>query len=713
MDGAIRYWAFLSYSHDDRRAAERLHRALESYRIPRRLAGRQGRFGVVPRQLHPIFRDRDELTASGHIGAEVEAALAASRVLIVLCSRTAANSRWVDSEIVAFRRLRPEAPVLCVLLDGEPLGKGAEDSAQAECLPPSLRARFGTGIGVDDSAPAAVDLRPLGDGWQMGVQKLVAGIAGIALDQLVQRDAQRRQQRLATLAAALGAIAIALGTMAAFAIRARDAARSERAQAESLIEFMIGDLRTRLEPVGRLDVLDAVGVRALGYYDSQDPHTLDANALGRRSRSLQMIGEIDARRGDMAGAAKAFRSARNTTGELLARNPGDPQRIFEHAQSVYWVGYYDWQHGDLPLAEQAMLEYQRLADRLVAIDPANMDWQAEQSYSHANLGVMLMDEGRADDAIAQFELSKRANLRRIAARADDTTAKLDLGQDYSWLSSAYAQDLGFEQAVQERRREVALYDGMLRYDPGNAVALERMMYAQRFFADIDLARGDVAAAAADVAKANGLAQRQLQLEPGNTEWQQAAAKSRLMQANILLWQGQPRQAMAVLDSARPLVDALLARDPTLWAWRVELRETQAQVESDALRALHRRTEALRVAEASAERLERLAEEPGSRVKALRWLALSQGRAARLLDESGAANAAHARWQQLANLVSPHASQLDADALTWLARAEEAVGQGVAAGRIRRQLRDGGYRHPDFLSVTAEAAALPSATRNAS
>ena len=160
---------------------------------------------------------------------------------------------------------------------------------------------------------------------------------------------------------------------------------------------------------------------------------------------------------------------------------------------------------------------------------------------------MLMDEGRARDAIDQFEASRRVNLRRVAAKADDATAKLDLGQDYSWLSSAHAQDLQFDKAVLERTHEVALYDGMLRNDPGNAVALERMMYAHRFFAEIDLARGDVAAAAEQVAHANRLAQRQLQLEPGNADWQQAAAKSWLMQADILLWQGQPRAALTALD----------------------------------------------------------------------------------------------------------------------------------------------------------------------
>lgn len=707
MDGDIRYWSFLSYSHDDRRAAERLHRVLESYRIPRRLTGRQGPFGIVPSRLHPIFRDRDELTASGRIGVVVEAALAASRSLIVLCSPASADSPWVDSEIVAFQRLHPDAPVLCVLLAGEPLGRGDAGSVDCECLPPSLRVRFGSGIGVADTAPVAVDLRPQGDGWRLGVQKLVAGIAGVPLDQLVQRDAMRRQHRLAWLTAALGVVALSLGTMAVFAVRARDEARSERAQAEGLIEFMLGDLRKKLEPVGRLDALDAVATRALLYYQAQDPRRLDADALGRRARSQQMIGDFDARRGDMVGALSAFRSARDTTAELLARTPNDPQRIFEHAQSVYWVGYYDWQHGELPAAESAMLEYQRLANRLVAIDPANMDWQAEQSYSHANLGVILMDQGRARDAIAQFKISRSANLRRVAARADDTASKLDLGQDYSWLSSANALDLHFDEARREREQEIALYATMLRHDPRDSVVLERMMYAKRFLASLALARGQPAAAAAAIEEANRMADVQLRLEPSNTDWQQSAAKSRLMRSDILLWQRQPREALAALEQARPLVARLLARDPKVWAWRVELQETQAQVESDVLDALGQRRDALRVAEESARRLEALMDEPASRLKAVRWFVLAEGRAARLLEEDGATNAAHARWQRLAGVASSDTRVLDAEALAWLSRAQEALGQTDASRKISVRLQMSGYRHPGYRLTAATSDARQS------
>ena len=44
--------------------------------------------------------------------------------------------------------------------------------------------------------------------------------------------------------------------LAVTAIQARDAARDQRREAEGLVGFMLGDLRTKLEPIGRLDVLD-------------------------------------------------------------------------------------------------------------------------------------------------------------------------------------------------------------------------------------------------------------------------------------------------------------------------------------------------------------------------------------------------------------------------------------------------------------------------
>ena len=54
------YKAFISYSHQDRKWGDWLHRGLERYRIPKRLVGRSARYGVIPKRLVPIFRDEEE-----------------------------------------------------------------------------------------------------------------------------------------------------------------------------------------------------------------------------------------------------------------------------------------------------------------------------------------------------------------------------------------------------------------------------------------------------------------------------------------------------------------------------------------------------------------------------------------------------------------------------------------------------------------------------
>ncbi|HEX8238423.1 MAG TPA: toll/interleukin-1 receptor domain-containing protein, partial [Allosphingosinicella sp.] len=114
------YVAFISYSHKDAAAGRWLHRKLEGYRLPRRLAGTQGEDGEVPARLTPIFRDRDELPAAGDLSERVRAALAVSRNLIVLCSPHSAASPWVAKEIATFRELHPGRPIFTAIVEGEP-----------------------------------------------------------------------------------------------------------------------------------------------------------------------------------------------------------------------------------------------------------------------------------------------------------------------------------------------------------------------------------------------------------------------------------------------------------------------------------------------------------------------------------------------------------------------------------------------------------------
>ena len=220
---SAKYRAFLSYSHRDAKWAAWLHRSLESYRPPRHLVGVTTAQGPVPKRMAPVFRDREELPTATDLGAVIGAALRESACQIVICSPRAARSRWVNEEILAFKRLGREDRIFCLIVDGEP--NASDDPAQAEheCFPPALRHRLrGDGeLGTERTEPIAADARRGKDGRNNARLKLIAGMLGVGFDALRQREQQRRNRQLFAIAASALVGMVLTTALAAAALLAR------------------------------------------------------------------------------------------------------------------------------------------------------------------------------------------------------------------------------------------------------------------------------------------------------------------------------------------------------------------------------------------------------------------------------------------------------------------------------------------------------------
>ena len=80
--------------------------------------------------------------------------------------------------------------------------------------------------------PAAADLRETADGEKNSLLKLVAGLIGVGLDDLKQRDLLARQKRLARIAFVSAILAISAISLAVYAMFQQQQAKIARANAE-------------------------------------------------------------------------------------------------------------------------------------------------------------------------------------------------------------------------------------------------------------------------------------------------------------------------------------------------------------------------------------------------------------------------------------------------------------------------------------------------
>lgn len=677
----FRYRAFISYSHADGKQAAWLQRQLESYRVPGRIARRSG-----VRRLGTFFRDRDELPAGSDLSDTIRQALSQSEFLIVICSPAARRSEWVNREIEEFRRLRGRRHVLCVITDGVPHGASSAETADRECFPPALE--------LDDE-PIAADLRPDADGPRLAKLKVVAGLLGVGLDEIVQREAQRRQRTLLTVSVASFSGMLALGGLALITLDARHEEQLRRAEAEDLIEFMLSDLRGRLDAVGRLDVLDAVGEKTIAYYAKASLADLNEDSLGRRARAFHLLGEVAERKGDIENARTAFEEAFRATGELLQRSPDDGERIFDQAQSVFWAGYLDWRLGNDKPAKAAFEEYLRLAQRLQLLDSDNPAWRAEVGHASLNLGVYTLERGDPADAAGYFEesLDVFSDLSDIEPTQSEWV-RLS-AQAHAWLSDAYRVTGPLDEARTHRMAEINLYREILARDPGNQGVNRQLIVSYHTMAELQMFRGDSAAAIEDLESAASYGDALLRLEPDD-QWvlaQTTSVYGHLMEALTLA--GELSSADRVLERANGLAGRLDTKGDDVLHWRQIL--VALDLQRAKLLVAHGQDELARQRlDAAATELEALTATHPEIVAFRHLLAEALFLIGRSHPETNAVSAEY--MARVVSLLDADHETLPLGSQALLHSAYHQMGDAVGKAReIGQRLHSLGFRDPEFVS----------------
>jgi tetratricopeptide (TPR) repeat protein len=443
---APKYRAFISYSHRDARWASWLHTALETYRPPKPLVGKVTARGEVPKRLTPIFKDRDELPSAVDLGDLINAALRDSACQIVICSPNSAKSRWVNEEILAFKRLGREDRIFSLIIAGEPNATELPGREDEECFPPALRFKLDANGNLSDvpTEPIAADARPGKDGKHSAALKLAAGLLGVGFDLLKRREQQRRNRRLVVFSCAAMAGMVVTSALAFFAAMQRDRAERQtvRAEAEArtaqettrfLVDlFKISDpSEARGNAVTAREMLDKGATRVQSEL-AKEPAV--------QARLMDTLGTVYMGLGLYPQARPLLDQAVATRRRLPGVDPLDLSDSLGHQGTVMEL------QAEYDAGEKAYRE----AIRLAAARPTDRQAQIQLANSQYGLGLLLDHEGRP----AEAERNLRAALQlqqNLFAGSDPTVART-----MKDLARAIADGGNLNEAIPLMRRAVAM-----------------------------------------------------------------------------------------------------------------------------------------------------------------------------------------------------------------------------------------------------------------
>ncbi len=217
------------------------------------------------------------------------------------------------------------------------------------------------------------------------------------------------------------------------------------ANAEDLISFILSDLKDKLEPLGKLALLDIVGAKVVGYFSSSDFSHLSDRTLLQRIEAINVLGQVEVKKLNYAKALNYFKQSKKILDAALTRKSNDIDFLNQIMLTEYWLGYIDYIQKHYINVEPYWQNYLTYAERLLELEPEQQGWRLEKSYALNNLGSLAEKTNRLELAANYFEQS--AKIKR---------ALLQLEQDNYVIRAALADTLSWQGNIKKRSGKVRL-----------------------------------------------------------------------------------------------------------------------------------------------------------------------------------------------------------------------------------------------------------------
>jgi tetratricopeptide (TPR) repeat protein len=361
----------------------------------------------------------------------------------------------------------------------------------------------------------------------------------------------RRHRAAVTAAVMVVAATAIIGTLSIMQIvderdRARTAeerASRDRDGAEGLSRFMMTDLRKRLQPLGKLALVDSIGKKVDGYYRDLLERGGDSLEPRRRAEALELRGDVARYSGDTKGALALYREAANVGLVYPTASAG---------HSWLSVGEVLLEQGDIAGAEHHFA----MARQMISSDAT------VGAKARLRLGMVAAARGDHRGALAHWS----ATALELEALAQQYPEQLDLLHNVA-VAYGMSADLQWQMnAVEDARAGLAksriAIEKLLAVEPHEPRWLRAMIVVRSRVGEIEEAGGNLAAAEEAYRASLAAMERLAAQDRNNSEWQSDLAISLRNVASVTHLQGRYPEAIQLLERAAGIADGLAAKDPS-------------------------------------------------------------------------------------------------------------------------------------------------------
>ena len=514
---------------------------------------------------------------------------------------------------------------------------------------------------------------------------IAAALALIAVISAWRYTVDLKRERAAALAAE------------AVAVTERAEAQRRRGQAEDLIDFMMGDLHRKLEPIGRLDVLDAAAGRAMAYMSTLRPEMMTASELAQNATALDHLGQVRMAQGKLPEALQAFEQALLIAQTATRKEPGNLDVRFTVGQSQFWVGETHRLMGNGKGALAKMRDYLATSEALARAAPANADFQIELAYGYSNVGSLLEADGDLAGALGQYERCVAVKRARLRTNPQNRDWQADLAQTINKIAFVLQQQGRLRDARERYGEEQAIYAALVRSDPKHTAWKSSFVASHAYLGSLFVDLGDLDAAAEHFAGAESNASELVSFDRQQVSWRRDLAAVLGNLAMIERMRGHSAASLKFGARAEALLGDAIHQAPQWTDWRrdlanITLHYANALYSSGDLAAARRRAQSV------------LASVPPDQAAWRITVAEAKILLGRIDADQGHAGAARVAWRQTADaLRGVTVSSGGPRLLDRRVRALLLLGAEEEARPILEELHRLQYANPDLMRFPQFAA----------